>query len=121
MKLMSLCIYRVQDHNLCACSSRAKVRRRLAMARTATLNMTSIWKSRGVSTKLKTRLLRATTFAIASLSLSLFSALVDIRSLTTHDVFIFKVRFLAASHMVLGDVSPVDHSIIRVDHSIIRV
>ena len=27
--------------------------------------------------------------------------------LTTHDVFIFKVRFLAASHMVRGDVSPV--------------
>ena len=49
-----------------ACNCRTEVRRRLAMARTATLNMTSIWKSRGVSTKLKTRLLRATTFAIAS-------------------------------------------------------
>ena len=48
------------------CSCRTEVRRRLAMARTATLNMTSIWTSRGVSTKLKTRLLRATTFAIAS-------------------------------------------------------
>ena len=31
----------------------------------------------------------------------------SIRPLTTHDVFIFKVRFLATSHMVLGDVSPV--------------
>ena len=31
----------------------------------------------------------------------------SIRPLTTHDVFIFKVRFLAASHMVRGDVSPV--------------
>ena len=39
------------------CSCRTEVRRRLAIARTATLNMTSIWKSRGVSTKLKTRLL----------------------------------------------------------------
>ena len=48
------------------CSCRTEVRRRLAMARTATLNMTSIWKSRGVSTKLKTRLLQATTFDIAS-------------------------------------------------------
>ena len=34
------------------CSCRTEVRRRLAMAWTATLNMTSIWKSRGVSTKL---------------------------------------------------------------------
>ena len=40
------------------CNCRTEVRRRLAMTRTATLNMTSIWKSRGVSTKLKTRLLR---------------------------------------------------------------
>ena len=31
----------------------------------------------------------------------------SIRPLATHDVFIFKVRFLAASHMVRGDVSPV--------------
>ena len=31
----------------------------------------------------------------------------SIRPLTTPDVFIFKVRFLAASHTVRGDVSPV--------------
>ena len=37
------------------CSCRTEVRRRLAMARTATLDMTSIWKNR-VSKKLKTRL-----------------------------------------------------------------
>ena len=48
------------------CSCRTEVRIRLAMARTATLNMPSIWKSRGVSTKLNTRLLRPTTFVIAS-------------------------------------------------------
>ena len=41
------------------------------------------------------------------LSLSLSSVPWSIRPLATHDVFIFKVRFLAASHMVLGDVSPV--------------
>ena len=46
------------------CSCRTEVTRRLAMARTAALNMTSIWKSRGVSTKLKTRLLRATTLTL---------------------------------------------------------
>ena len=38
---------------------------------------------------------------------SLSSVPWSIRPLTTHDVFIFKVRFLAASHMVRGDVSPV--------------
>ena len=40
-------------------------------------------------------------------NLSLSSVPWSIRPLTTHDVFIFKVRFLAASHMVRGDVSPV--------------
>ena len=39
--------------------------------------------------------------------LSLSSVPWSIRPLTTHDVFIFKVRFLAASHMVRGDVIPV--------------
>ena len=39
--------------------------------------------------------------------ISLSSVPWSIRPLTTHDVFIFKVRFLAASHMVRGDVSPV--------------
>ena len=41
------------------------------------------------------------------LNFSLSSVPWSIRPLTTHDVFIFKVRFLAASHMVRGDVSPV--------------
>ena len=40
-------------------------------------------------------------------AISLSSVPWSIRPLTTHDVFIFKVRFLAASHMVRGDVSPV--------------
>ena len=44
---------------------------------------------------------------ISTMKLSLSSVPWSIRPLTTHDVFIFKVRFLAASHMVLGDVSPV--------------
>ena len=39
--------------------------------------------------------------------ISLSSVPWSIRPLTTRDVFIFKVRFLAASHMVRGDVSPV--------------
>ena len=39
--------------------------------------------------------------------LSLSSVPWSIRPLTTHDIFIFKVRFLAAPHMVRGDVSPV--------------
>ena len=38
---------------------------------------------------------------------SLSSVHWSIRPLTTHDVFIFKVRFLAASHMVRGYISPV--------------
>ena len=42
-----------------------------------------------------------------TIALSLSSVPWSIRPLTTHDVFIFKVRFLAASHMVRGDVSPV--------------
>ena len=37
---------------------------------------------------------------------SLSSVPWSIRPLTTHDVFIFKVRFLAESHMVRRDVSP---------------
>ena len=36
------------------------------MARTATQNMVNIWKSRGLSIKLKLRFLRATVFAIAT-------------------------------------------------------
>jgi len=48
------------------CSSKVEIRRRLAMARATTINMTTVWKSKGISTKLKTRLLRATSFAIAS-------------------------------------------------------
>ena len=47
-------------------SSRKEIRRRLALARTTTQNLTTIWKSRGISTRLKTRLLRATAFAVAS-------------------------------------------------------
>lgn len=42
-----------------------EIKRRLAIARTATQNMVNIWKSRGLSTKLKLRFLRATVFAIA--------------------------------------------------------
>ena len=47
-------------------SCKKEVRRRLALARTTTLNLAAIWKSRGISTSLKTRLLRATAFAVAS-------------------------------------------------------
>ena len=46
-------------------------------------------------------------FAYRWRHLSLSSMPWSIRPLTTHDVFIFKVRFLAASHMVRGDVCPV--------------
>ena len=65
MKVSEQCIIAASNITR-ECSCRTDVRRRTAMARTATLNMTSKWKSRGVSTKLKTRLLQATTFAIAS-------------------------------------------------------
>ena len=50
----------------CDGSSRKEVKRRLTMARSTTINMATIWKSRGISTKLKVRLLQATSFAIAS-------------------------------------------------------
>ena len=47
-------------------SSKNEVRRRLAMAHTTVQSMATIWKSRGISTSLKVRLLRATAFVIAS-------------------------------------------------------
>ena len=43
-----------------------EIKRRLAMGRSATQKMVKIWKSRGVSTKLKVRLLRAMVFPIAT-------------------------------------------------------
>ena len=43
-----------------------EVKRRLAMARTSTQNMSNIWKSRGLSIQMKLRFLRATVFAIAT-------------------------------------------------------
>ena len=46
--------------------STTEIKRRLAIARTTTQNMLSIWKSRGLSTELKLRFLRATVFAIAT-------------------------------------------------------
>ena len=49
-----------------SCKSSKEIRKRLAMAKTAVQNMLNIWKSRGVSTKLKLRLLHATAFAVAT-------------------------------------------------------
>ena len=46
--------------------STTEIKRRLAMARTTTQSMSKIWKSRGLSTDLKVRLLRATVFSIAT-------------------------------------------------------
>jgi hypothetical protein len=46
--------------------STTEIKRRLAMARSTTQNMVNIWKSRGLSTGLKLRFLRATVFAIAT-------------------------------------------------------
>lgn len=43
-----------------------EIKRRLAMARSATQKMVKIWRSRGVSTKLKVRLLSSMVFPIAS-------------------------------------------------------
>jgi len=46
--------------------STCEIKRRLAIARNTTQNMVNIWKSRGVSTELKLRLLRATAFSVAT-------------------------------------------------------
>ena len=46
-------------------------------------------------------------YSVSTVNNPLSSVPWSIRPLMTHDVFIFKVRFLAASHMVRGDVSPV--------------
>ena len=46
--------------------STTEIKRRLAIARNTTQNMINIWKSRGVSTELKLRLLRATVFSVAT-------------------------------------------------------
>ena len=49
-----------------SCKSSKEIRKRLAMAKSTVQNMLNIWKSRGVSTKLKLRLLHATAFAVAT-------------------------------------------------------
>ena len=49
-----------------SCKSSKEIRKRLAMAQTTVQNMLNIWKSRGVSTKLKLRMLHATVFAVAT-------------------------------------------------------
>ena len=41
-----------------SCKSSKEIRKRLAMAKSTVQNMLNNWKSRGVSTKLKLRLLR---------------------------------------------------------------
>ena len=46
--------------------STTEIRCRLTIARKTTQNMMNIWKSRGLSTDLKLRFLRATVFAIAT-------------------------------------------------------
>ena len=46
--------------------SSKEIRKRLAMAKSTVQSMLSIWKSRGVSTKLKLRLLHTTAFVVAS-------------------------------------------------------
>ena len=46
--------------------STTEIKRRLAIARNTMQNMVNIWKSRGVSTELKLRLLRATVFSVAT-------------------------------------------------------
>jgi hypothetical protein len=46
--------------------STTEIRRRLAIARNTTQNMMNIWKSRGVSTELKLRFMRATVFSVAT-------------------------------------------------------
>ena len=43
-----------------------EIRRRLGIARSIIQKMETIWKSKGITTSLKVRLLRATSFAIAS-------------------------------------------------------
>ena len=47
------------------CSSAKEIKRRIAMAKSTVHNLTTIWKSRGVSIGLKIRLLKSTAFAIA--------------------------------------------------------
>ena len=48
-----------------SCKSSKEIRKRLAMAKSTVQSMLNIWKSRGVSTKLKLQLLHATAFAVA--------------------------------------------------------
>ena len=47
------------------CSSAKEIKRRIGMAKSTVHNLTTIWKSRGVSIGLKIRLLKSTAFAIA--------------------------------------------------------
>ena len=47
------------------CSSAKEIERRIGMAKSPVHNLTTIWKSRGVSIGLKIRLLKSTAFAIA--------------------------------------------------------
>ena len=49
-----------------SCKSSKEIRKRLAMARSTVQKTLNIWRSRGVSTKLKLRLLHATAFAVAT-------------------------------------------------------
>ena len=49
-----------------SCKSSKEIRKRLAMARSTVQKTLNIWRSRGVSTKLKLRRLHATAFAVAT-------------------------------------------------------
>lgn len=49
-----------------SCTSTQDIRRRLAMARAAVQKLVTIWKSHGIRTSLKLRVLRSTVFPIAS-------------------------------------------------------
>ena len=49
-----------------SCKSSKEIRKRLAMAKSTVQSMLNIWKSRGVSTKLKLQLLHATASAVTS-------------------------------------------------------
>ena len=49
-----------------SCKSSKEIRKRLAMAKSIVQSMLTIWKSRGVSTRLKLQLLHDIPFAVAS-------------------------------------------------------
>ena len=56
----------IKDQLDTPCKSSKEIRKRLVMAKSIVQSMLNIWKSSGVSTKLKLWLLHATAFAVAS-------------------------------------------------------